>query len=76
MKTTEISVNESFLLSFGFVKVCKQFVILHARVLPFRFVVGVVLGDGRDGMAQDHIGIIERLLHLHGPIGAPSNIMT
>lgn len=45
------------------------------RLSPFRLIVGIVLGDWGNSVAQYNVGIIKGLLHLHGTVGAPSNII-
>ena len=44
--------------------------------IPFRVSVGVGPGEWRHSMAEDDVGIVEHLLHLHGPVGAPAHIVT
>ena len=44
-------------------------------VLPLGLVVGVVLGDGRDGVAEHHVGVVEGLLDLHGSVGAAAHVI-
>lgn len=49
---------------------------LDLETLPFCFVVRVIFSYGGNRMAQNNIGIIKSLLHLHGTIGTPPNIIT
>lgn len=44
--------------------------------LPFRISVGVGPRKWRHGVAEDNVGVVEDLLHLHGPIGAPANVIS
>lgn len=43
--------------------------------VPFRVSVGVGPGEWRHSMAEDDVGIVEHLLHLHGPVGAPAHVV-
>ena len=42
---------------------------------PLSLIIGVVLGNRGHSVAEHHIGIVERLLHLHGTIWTPANIV-
>lgn len=42
---------------------------------PLSVNIRVVLGNGRHSMAEHHIGIVKGLLHLHGTIWTPANII-
>lgn len=42
---------------------------------PLGLVVGVVLGDGGHGVTEDHVGVVERLLHLHGAVRAAAHVV-
>lgn len=45
-------------------------------LLPFRISVGVGPRKWRHGVAEDDVGVVEDLLHLHGPVGAPANVIS
>lgn len=49
---------------------------LDLETLPFCFVVRIIFSYWGNCMAQNNIGIIKSLLHLHGTIGTPPNIIT
>lgn len=48
----------------------------HVAPLPFRISVGVGPRKWRHGVAEDNVSVVEDLLHLHGPIGAPANVIS
>lgn len=43
--------------------------------LPLSLIIGIILGDGRHGVAEHHIGVVKCLLHLHGTVWTPANIV-
>lgn len=49
---------------------------LDSETLPFCFVVRIIFSNWGNRMAQNNIGIIKSLLHLHGTIGTPPNVIT
>lgn len=44
--------------------------------VPFGVSVGVGAGERRHGVAEDDVGVVEHLLHLHGPVRAPAHIVS
>ena len=44
--------------------------------LPFAVFVGIRPCEWRHSMAQDSVGIVKHLLHVHGAIGTPPHVVT
>lgn len=44
--------------------------------LPFRISVWVGPCQRRHSVTENDVGIVKDLLHLHGPVGAPANIVS
>lgn len=43
--------------------------------LPLGLIIGIVLGNGWHSVAEHHIGVVKCLLHLHGTVGTPADIV-
>lgn len=57
-----------------FIKFSMQ--LTHLKGLPFRISIGIRYCKWRYCMAQNNVGIIKNLLHLHGTITTSSNVIS